>query len=268
MLIRSQEIDESGESGKISADLQSFDAMVQQLSRAVARPAQQGISQSVITADHGFIALTRDLGPHATSLKPGGGEVHRRAFVGRGGTAGDGRPDTDVQGWSARRPRCARSPRSRSHCRRGARGFFHGGASPQELVVPVITVEVQPPVAAAILVIQPSLTAKITSQVLTGKLLMPENLLSEPLTVRPVPVRQSDNREVGVLVTAGGAEEGERLGRLRPGIEVSLGFRATATLGKGDRIELQVFDARTDRRLASSRPSTVARALEVDDELV
>jgi hypothetical protein len=270
VLIRSQEIDEIGESGKISAHLQTFDAIVQQLSRAVARLAQRGITQFVVTADHGFLALTRDLGPHAIIPKPGGrGEVHRRAFVGHGGAAGDALIRVPVSKIGLPGDLDVLVPRGLAViAAAGARGFFHGGASPQELVVPVITVEVQPPRAAAIFLVEASLTAMITSQVFTAKLLMPESLLSEPLTVRAVPVRQSDRHEVGVLVTAGGAEEKEGLIRLRPGEEVSLGFRATMSLAKGDKVELQVFDARTDRRLAVSRPSAVARALEVDDEFL
>jgi hypothetical protein len=270
VLVRSQEIDEIGESGKISAHLQSFDAIVQQLSRAVARLAQRGITQFVITADHGFLALTRDLGPHAIIPKPGGrGELHRRAFVGRGGAVGDALIRVPVSRIGLPGDLDVLVPRGLAVIAAGgARGFFHGGASAQELIVPVITVEVRPPRAAAVFLIEASLTARITSQVFTAKLLTPENLLSEPLTVRAVPVRQSDHREVGVLVTAGGAEEREGLIRLRPGEEVSLGFRAIVGLAKGDKVELEVFDARTDRRLAVSRPATVARALEVDDELL
>jgi hypothetical protein len=270
VLVRSQEIDEIGESGKISTHLQSFEATVQQLSRAVARLAQRGITQFVITADHGFLALTRELGPHAVIPKPGGrGELHRRAFVGHSGAAGDALIRVPVSKIGLPGDLDVLVPRGLAVIAAGgARGFFHGGASPQELVVPVITVEVQPAKAAAIFVVESSLTAKITSQVFTAKLLIPENLLSEPLSVRAVPVRQSDHREVGVLVTAGGAEEKEGLIRLHPGEEVSLGFRATMSLAKGDKVELQIFDARTDRRLAVSRPSVVARALEVDDEFL
>lgn len=90
VLVRSTEIDEQGEAGKISSHLPGFDAVVQQLSRAVARLAQHGIERFVISADHGFLALTRDLGQHAIIPKPGGvGELHRRAFIGRGGAAGN-----------------------------------------------------------------------------------------------------------------------------------------------------------------------------------
>jgi hypothetical protein len=150
----------------------------------------------------------------------------------------------------------------------GARGFFHGGLSPQEIVVPVLSVTVEPPKGSALLQVHAEITSRITSHIFTGKVVMPHNLLSKPLTVRPVPVRASDEWEIGVLATAGGAEEGEGLVQLTPGEEVTLGFRVTSRLSKGDKVELQVFDARTDRRLAvSKKAATVARALEVEDDL-
>ncbi|HWH28985.1 MAG TPA: PglZ domain-containing protein, partial [Mycobacteriales bacterium] len=144
VLVRSTEIDEQGEAGKISAHLQGFDAVVQQLSRAVARLAQHGIERFVITADHGFIALTRDLGQPAIIPKPGGvGEVHRRAFVGRGGAAGDALARIPVSKLGLPGDLDVLVPRGLALISAGgARGFFHGGASPQELLVPVITVEV------------------------------------------------------------------------------------------------------------------------------
>lgn len=268
VLVRSQEIDEAGESGKISAHLQTFEATAQQLSRAVARLAQRGITQFVMAADHGFLALTRDLGPSALVPKPGGrGEVHRRAFVGRGGAAEDALARVPLSKIGLPGDLDVLVPRGLALIAAGgARGFFHGGASPQELVVPVITVEVQASKAATVPTVEVSLSARITSQVFTAQLFMPENLLSEPLLVRAVPIRQSDYHEVGVLVTAGGAEEAEGLIRLRPREEVNLGFRVTRSLARGERVELQVFDARTERRLRASKTATVARSLEVEDE--
>lgn len=271
ILVRSREIDEAGESGKISLGLQGFDVMVQQLSRAVARLARHGPSRFVIASDHGFLALTREVGAHMVIPKPGGrGEVHRRAFVGRGGAAGQallrmplskiGLPgDLDVI-----------VPRGLALIASGGvRGFFHGGLSPQELITPVITVELEPPKGSAVSVIEAAIAEKITSHIFTAKLLLRSDLLSESFPVRPVAVRQSDGTEVGALATAGGAEVGEGLVRLVPGEEVTLGFRAAASLVKGDKIELQAYDARTDRRVAvSKKPATVARALGVEDELL
>jgi len=150
----------------------------------------------------------------------------------------------------------------------GARGFFHGGLSPQEIVVPVLSIELEPPKGSAVFEVEAEIASRITSHIFTAKVAMPHSLLSEPLTIRPVPVRKSDGAEVGVLATAGGAEQGEGLVRLIPGEELTLGFRVTQKLAKEDKVDLQVFDARTDRRLAmSKRVGTVARALEVEDDL-
>jgi hypothetical protein len=268
VLVRSQEIDESGESGKITAQFKNFELTVQTLARAVARLAHRGIRQFVLSADHGFLALTRNLGSHMTIPKPGGrGEVHRRAFIGYGGTAGGellrvplskvGLPgDFDVL-----------VPRGLALISAGgARGFFHGGASPQELLVPVVTLSLGPSEGAVQIVVEVALVPRITSQVFLGKLRLQQDLLSGPLDVRVVPVRRSDSAEVGVVATTDVGDEVEGLVHLKPGTELNIGFRLTSSLRKGDKIELQVYDARTDRRLATSKPAVAARALEVDDE--
>lgn len=270
VLVRSQEIDEQGETGKLNIGLSGFDATVQQLSRAVARLARHGIAKFVISSDHGFLALTRDVGEHMIIPKPGAkGNVHRRVFTGKGGTIDAaalrlpmskiGLPgDLDVV-----------VPRGLALIAAGgARGFFHGGLSPQEVLVPVLTVEVQPSSGSAMLSVDARIASTITSHIFTGTLVLPDNLLSERVTVRPVPVRISDERQVGVLVTAGGAEQGEGLVRLEPGDEVTLGFRVTTSLVRGDKVALRAFDARTDRTLGeSTKTAAVARRLEVDDEL-
>jgi len=269
VLVRSQEIDEQGETGKLNIGLGGFEATVQQLSRAVARLARHGIAKFVISTDHGFLALTRNVGAHMIIPKPGGkGEVHRRAFIGRGGTTDAsllriplskvGLPgDLDVV-----------VPRGLALIAAGgARGFFHGGLSPQEVLIPVLTVEIQPPQGSAVLAVEARIAPTITSHIFTGTLVLPDNLVSEPVMVRAVPLRITDEREVGVLVTAGGAEQGEGLVRLEPGDQVTLGFRLTTSLAKGDKVALRVFDARTDRLLGvSGKSGAVARKLEVDDE--
>lgn len=270
LLVRSQEIDQAGEAGKISAGFQAFTGTVRDLQRAVSRLANLGITQFVVTADHGFISLTRELGASRIIEKPGGqGDVHRRAFIGKGGTAGEALLRIPLADIGVTSDLDVLVPRGLALISGGgARGFFHGGCSPQELVVPVVTMQIESTKQGATL---PSLTAtltpKITSQVFTAKLTLAADLLSSPLEVRVVPVSESGDA-VGVLATAGGAEREGGLVHLEPGDEATLGFRLTSTLDKDDEVELHVFDARTDRRLATSdKPATVARRLEVDDEL-
>ncbi|WUJ74691.1 PglZ domain-containing protein [Kribbella soli] len=268
VLVRSQEIDETGEGGKISAGLQAFSVTVRHLQRAVSRLANHGVSRFVITADHGFISLTRELGQSRIIEKPGGqGDLHRRAFIGRGGTAGEALMRIPLADIGVSSDLDVLVPRGLALISGGgARGFFHGGCSPQELVVPVVTIEVEPPQGVAVMSVNASIASKITSQVFTAKVLLNADLLSAPIEVRAVAVLQG-GLETGVLVTAGGAETDAGFVRLVPGEEVTLGFRLTTTLERGDKVELHVFDARTDRRLATSdTPATVARRLEVDDE--
>jgi hypothetical protein len=271
VLVRSQEIDETGEAGKISAGLQAFSITVQHLQRAVARLANHGVTRFVITADHGFISLTRDLGQSRIIEKPGGqGELHRRVFVGRGGTAGEALLRVSLHDIGVSSDLDALVPRGLALISGGgARGFFHGGCSPQELVVPVIKVEVEQPKGAAVMSISAAIAPKITSQVFTAKILLTADLLSAPIEVRAVPMLRGEvDVEVGVLATAGGAETASGFVRLEPGDEVTLGFRLSSTLERGQEVELQVFDARTDRRLATSANSaTASRRLEVDNEL-
>lgn len=270
LLVRSQEIDQAGEAGKISAGFQAFTETVRNLQRAVSRLANLGVMQFVVTADHGFISLTRELGASRIIDKPGGqGEVHRRAFIGKGGAAGDALLRVPLADVGVTSDLDVLVPRGLALISGGgARGFFHGGCSPQELVVPVVTIEVESTKQGSSL---PTLTAvltpKITSHVFTAKLTLGADLLSAPLELRVVPVSETGDT-VGVLATAGGAEREGGLVHLEPGDEATLGFRLTSTLNKNDKVEVHVFDARTDRRLATSeKPATVARRLEVDDEL-
>lgn len=64
VVVCSQEIDETAEAGKLAASFTAFDHIVGLISRAVARLAHRGVRSFVVTADHGFIALSHDVGPH------------------------------------------------------------------------------------------------------------------------------------------------------------------------------------------------------------
>jgi PglZ domain len=268
-VVRSQEIDEAAEAGKLAASFTAFDHIVGLISRAVARLAHRGVRAFVVTADHGFIALSHDLGPHMIIDKPGGtGVVHRRVFVGRGGAAGEELVRVPMDRLGLPGDLDVLMPRGLALIAHGgSRGFFHGGASPQELCIPVITLELEPTEGATLPTIEASISGKITSQIFTARLLLQPDLFGRLTTVRPVPVRVQDGAEVGVLVAAGGAEFGEGLVRLEPAQAIGIGFRVAARLRRGEEIVLRVLDGRTDVLLGSSPPATVGRDLEIDDEL-
>ena len=246
--------------------LNGFDATVREISRAVARLAHHGLHQFVITSDHGFLALTRDIGDHMIIPKPRGrGAVHRRVFIGRGGATDDallrlsldrvGLPgDLDVM-----------VPRGLALIAAGgARGFFHGrtvaaGARRSDRDARSRSGRRQQ---------CPGGGHRARAEDHQPYLHRKNRLAREP-------AKRAATSEAGgdassrrcrrrPPATAGGAG----LVRLHPGEEVTLGFRITKRLLKGQKIELQVLDARTDRRLGASRkPAAVARTLEVDDGL-
>lgn len=270
VLVRSQEIDQAGESGKLNAAYQSLTGMVDQIARAIARLTHAGVRRFVIASDHGFIILSRKLGDSMTIPKPGGkGEVHRRAFVGKGGAAGDALVRLAGDRLGVPSELDVLVPRGLAViAAHGDRGFFHGGCSPQELVVPVISVAASPePSRADVAALTVTISPKITSQIFTGTVELGSNLFSEPTDVRVMALRAADGLEVGTLVTAGGAEAGRGLVQLKPGGTVNLGLRVIRDLQRGDEVELHVLDAKTDRRLGHSKPAKVARGLEVEDDL-
>jgi hypothetical protein len=90
VLVRSTEIDTDGESDQLAASWASFDGTLNVLHTAVARLFHAGVRNVVITADHGFLAVRR-LGDERKIDRPasGAGELHRRVWIGRGGSASD-----------------------------------------------------------------------------------------------------------------------------------------------------------------------------------
>ena len=112
------------------------------LQTAVAKLLHAGIQRVVITADHGFLAV-RQLGEEPKIDKPstGTGELHRRAWIGRGGTASESTVKVPLAAFGIGGDLDIIAPRGLGvFASGGGLQFFHGGLSPQELIVPVITV--------------------------------------------------------------------------------------------------------------------------------
>ena len=70
LLVRSQELDAAGESGMLNAAWSQFNAVLELLRNLVARLGQAGVRRIVITADHGFVTLSRGLGPNRSIDPP------------------------------------------------------------------------------------------------------------------------------------------------------------------------------------------------------
>jgi len=138
------ELDGICETGNVALARRLMHDVLQQLVRATRVLHGLGVESVVITADHGFLfGETIDSGG---KIDPPGGvthDLHRRAWVGIGGAASE-----SIVRFSARQAGLEGNleiavPRSLG-CFKVAGGtlaYFHGGASPQELLVPVLVVK-------------------------------------------------------------------------------------------------------------------------------
>jgi len=270
VLVRSQEIDAQGESGMLSVTWDGFDATSQQLVRAVARLAQAGVRHVVISADHGFIALSRGLGEDrlVDRVAGGTGEQHARAWIGRGGITtpavvrvalSDAGVHSDLDLLVPAHLAVFRGPWTRQ--------FFHGGLSPEELLVPVILAEMRPAAEPAGCSVHIEVAGnKLTTGVFSATLILERDLFSSEADVRvQVQARRPGVAEPTARVVAGDGYDVEtgivQLGE-RPAV---LTFRLTANLQAGDELEVTVVEARTDRLLGTTRVRAAVLILVEED---
>lgn len=271
VLVRSQEVDAAGESGALAAGWRTFEDVTDLLPRVIARLNVAGVRTVCMTADHGFIALTRSLGADRTTDPPRGGrgELHRRAWIGSG---------ADVPEHALRVPLSEAgivsdleivTPRGLAvFSTAGGRQFFHGGISPQELVV------------AAVVATSPEAERRETDvsvdialdggAIKTGVFratvtFVAPDLFSSETHVRVVAERPGD-RVVARPLSGAGLDPATGSVRLESAQPTSLAFRVTADLRPQDDVRLRVLDARTDRLLAETA-APVAANIVVEDEL-
>ncbi|MFV1989901.1 MAG: PglZ domain-containing protein, partial [Acidimicrobiales bacterium] len=241
IMVRSQEIDEAGEAGKLAIAHTSFPTIIEHLRRAVAKLSLVGVTRFIISSDHGFLILSRRVGQERIIPKPGGkGELHRRAFIGTGGAAGDELVRIPLSETGIPGELDLLVPRGLALISAGGtRGFFHGGISPQEMLVPVLTIEIESEQTEEPLTVAASITGKIMAAVFTSNIALSSGLFAvDPVDVSVSAVRLSDGAEVAKLVAAGGAEMAEGVVRLSPDTEALLSFQVTTSLGKGDKVAL------------------------------
>lgn len=142
VLITSQEIDELCEKDNITQARRQMDGVLIDLRRGVRVLADLGIQTIVLVADHGHVfadEITEDMKIEA----PGGdtADLHRRVWVGVGGTTEPSyvRMPMSELGIDSEYDIAAPYTFACFKSKGGARAYFHGGLSPQELIIPVVT---------------------------------------------------------------------------------------------------------------------------------
>ncbi len=143
VVMTSQELDELGETNNLMLARTMMDGILVNLRRAMRKLAELGCKTIIVTADHGFL-LGDELGEDMKLEAPGGEtlDLHRRVWVGRGGTAGGAsflRVPLTAFGLSQDPTLEVAVPWGFAGFKAsgGSLAYFHGGLAPQEIVVPL-----------------------------------------------------------------------------------------------------------------------------------
>jgi len=149
-LVTSQEIDQLCEQGNITQARRQMDGVLNDLRRGMRALVQLGVQVIVVVSDHGHLfaeELTDDM-----KIDPPGGHtvsLHRRVWIGHGGSASDAYVRAPLSTFDMEGDFDLAAPWTFAcfKSKGGGRAYFHGGLSPQELVVPVLILQ---PLAKAV----------------------------------------------------------------------------------------------------------------------
>jgi hypothetical protein len=141
ILVTSQEIDELCEQDNITQARRQMDGVLNDLRRGIRGLIDLGVERIILAADHGHL-FADELSEDMKVDSPGGETVdlHRRVWVGHGGKADDAflRAPLSALGIQGEFDLATPWTFACFKCKGGAKAYFHGGLSPQELLVPVM----------------------------------------------------------------------------------------------------------------------------------
>ncbi len=143
VLVTSQEIDEICEGDNINLARKVMNDILGELARGVRNLNRMGIEHFIITSDHGYL-FGEELS-EAMKVDPPGGNtvtVHRRYWAGYGGSSSDSfiRVSSQQLGLGSDLEFAFPNGVAGFKAKGGARAYFHGGLSLQELIIPVISI--------------------------------------------------------------------------------------------------------------------------------
>ncbi len=142
ILITSQEIDALCEEDNVPLARQTMDDFLHQLHRAFRILTDLDVENIIFTADHGYL-FGDELGSDMKIDAPGGdtADLHRRVWIGRGGTADPSYLRARLSNFGLVSEMEIATPWNFAcfKVKGGAKAYFHGGLSPQELFIPVVS---------------------------------------------------------------------------------------------------------------------------------
>ncbi|MCI0695646.1 PglZ domain-containing protein [candidate division KSB1 bacterium] len=164
ILVTSQEIDQLCEGDNVALARRHMDEILYELRRALRVLSELGVQHFIITADHGHL-FGEELESDMKIEAPGGETIYlnRRVWLGRGGTSAPSFLRARLADFGLESDLEIAVPWNFAgfKVRSGARAYFHGGMSPQELIIPVITLRARKVEPAA-------LTSEIAWELIPG----------------------------------------------------------------------------------------------------
>jgi hypothetical protein len=139
IFVTSREIDQSGED-EMTNSREHMERVLTHLGLALRKLAEEGVDRFIIAADHGYL-YGEDLAESEKIDPPGGKTIlcHRRVWAGQGAAASANYLLTEVSRFGAASDLEMAVPWNLAGFRTsGPTAYFHGGLSPQEILLPVI----------------------------------------------------------------------------------------------------------------------------------
>jgi len=257
VVVRSTEIDQSGESDADFIARTIMDRVVPNLARAIRKLGQAGIQHFVVSADHGYLFASRkdeDMrldAPAGQTL-----ETHRRCWIGQAGTPPPGAVRVTGAELGYATDLDFVFPQGAAVFRAGGSlSYHHGGPSLQEMVVPVLSFRLPvqaAPAAAKVSIELEGLPEKVTNRIFSVRLRVTGDLFTEDA----VPIRivlLSANEQVGQagMALGGQLDLDTSVVLVPPGAEVNVGMRLAAE--DVSAIQVVALDPTTDAVLRSSK---------------
>ncbi|APB32589.1 ABC-type uncharacterized transport systems, ATPase components [Gloeomargarita lithophora Alchichica-D10] len=148
ILITSQEIDKSGEQDNPLSARRQIDRTIKDLCRAVRILTETGIKTIIITSDHGHLfadQISDDLkiDPPCEQTSTQTTDLHRRVWIGTGGEKSSAYLYTSLNKLGVDSEYDLATPYRFAvfKAKGGANCYFHGGLSPQEVIIPVLVLK-------------------------------------------------------------------------------------------------------------------------------
>lgn len=220
LIVRSQEIDLVGEEAATGQARIAMGAIVDNLGRAIRKLAAAGLGRSLVVADHGHLFASYEREESMRVDSPGGSpvELHRRVWIGRGGStpAGCRRVSADKLGYASDLE-FVFPPGAAVFLSGGDLVYHHGGLSLQELVIPVLEIRLagkEGPKARKSTFQVTDVPGQFTNRIISFKV---TSMLDDSF----IPTLLSSGRAVGGLFSAVDAAQIDRdagVVQLQPGV--------------------------------------------------